>query len=326
MAKPKASMPLAEESAGTPALRNNIDVTKIVADMRKLYAKDHKVESIINTADVVKANYTDADVIPLPPENLVRQLFALPGLPYNKMLQIFGRPDCGKSTAAGEVMAAAQKSGVQVVMFESEGKWDKQRYESQFGGAASRILLAQTNEILKGGELCRKYINMIKEQDSDAKILFVWDSIGGSQSRSHAERELDSEKHAQPGQDAKENGSVMKMLVALINKYPDSIAVLLINQCYTKMGFMQKGDAASGGTKIEFHSSGIVTLRRVKVLTKTVKGVLQKYGIITRATVTKNHLSQGLTSVHQMDFQVTAEGAKALVDKVSDAEETDDGE
>jgi RecA/RadA recombinase len=157
----------------------------------------------------------------------------------------------------------------------------------------------------------------VKDQDSEAKILFIWDSVGGSQSRSHAERELDNEKHAQPGQDAKENGSVMKVLTALFNKYPDSIAVYLANQTYAKIGFMQHGSAAAGGSKIEYHSSFIVMLKRIKVLTKVVKGVTVKYGIISRATVTKNHLSQSKTSTHQLDFQITAEGVK-LVDNVGD--------
>lgn len=277
--------------------------------MQKLYAKDKKIQSIICTGDSVKAEYTDNDVIPLPESHPLRSLLGLPGLPYNKIAQIAGKPDTGKSTWAGEVMVAAQRNGAQVILFDSEDKFDANRFAKQFKGNPSEVLLIKTNEILKGGELIRRYITAVKEQDENAKILLVWDSVGGSQSRSHAERELDSEKHAQPGQDAKENGSLMKMLVGLINKYPDSIAVYLANQTYAKIGFMQKGDAISGGTKIEYHSSFIIMLKRIKVLTKTVKGVLTKYGIISRATVTKNHLSQGSTSVHQLDFQVTAEGS-----------------
>lgn len=289
---------------------SKIDVSKIVADMHKLYAKDKKVQSIIATGDSVKAQYNEEDVIPLVPNHPLRTLISLPGIPFNKIIQVAGKPDTGKSTLAGEVMASAQKVGIQVILFDSEDKFDSSRYTTQFKGDPSQILMIKTNEILKGGELVRRYITAIKEQDKNAKILFVWDSVGGSQSRSHAERELDNERHAQPGQDAKENGSLMKMLVGLINKYPDSIAVYLANQTYAKIGFMQKGDAAAGGTKIEYHSSFIVMLKRIKTLTKTVKGVLTKYGIITRATVTKNHLSQGKTSVHQMDFQVTADGTQ----------------
>jgi RecA/RadA recombinase len=297
-----------------------IDVTKIVSDMQKLYAKDKKIQSIITTGDSVVIDYTDKDVIKLPSEHPISVLAGLPGLPYNKIVQVAGKPDAGKSTLAGEIMAAAQRQGAQVILFDSEDKFDASRFKDHFKGNPSQILMIKTNETLKGGELARRYITAVKEQDENAKILFVWDSVGGSQSRSHAERELDNEKHAQPGQDAKENGSLMKVLVALINKYPDSIAIYLANQTYAKIGFMQHGDAASGGTKIEYHSSLIVFLKRIKVLTKTVKGVVTKYGIITRATVSKNHLSQGKTSIHQLDFQITAEGAK-LVDSIETDEE-----
>lgn len=301
---------------------SKIDLTKIVSDMQKLYAKDKKIQSIISTGDSVKQHYNAEDVIMLPSSHPLAQLSGLPGLPYNKIIQVAGKPDTGKSTFAGEVMAAAQKQGVQVILFDSEQKFDAERFESFFKGNPSEILMIKTNEILKGGELARRFISAVKEQDETKKILFVWDSVGGSQSRSHAERELDNEKHAQPGQDAKENGSIMKMLVALINKYPDSIAVYLANQTYAKIGFMQHGDAAAGGTKIEYHSSLIIMLKRIKVLTKTVKGVITKYGIITRATVTKNHLSQSATSTHQLDFEVTANGAK-LSDSVSEEDENE---
>ena len=303
-----------------------IDVSKVVSDMHKLYAKDKKVQSIICTGASVKTEYTANDVILLPSSHPLSQLTGLPGLPYNKIIQVVGKPDTGKSTLAGEVMAAAQRAGAQVILWDSEDKYDALRYRDQFKGNNEDILMIKTNEILKGGELVRRYITAVKEQDPEAKILLVWDSIGGSQSRSHAERELDSERHAQPGQDAKENGSIMKMLVALINKHPDSIAVYMANQSYAKIGFMQKGDAAAGGTKIEYHSSLIVMLKRIKVLTKTVKGVMTKYGIITRATVSKNHLSQGLTSVHQLDFEVTASGARLVESSKSNNEDEEENE
>lgn len=293
---------------GKIVLVKKIDLTKIVGDMHKLYAKDKKAQSIITTGDTVKTAYTEADGILLPETHPLRQLMQLPVLPYNKIVQVVGKPDTGKSTFASEAMVGAQKQEAYVVLFDSEDKFDAHRFKV-LGGDPSRVLMVKTNEILKGGELVRRYINALKEQDPEVKIFFVWDSVGGSQSRSHAERELDNEKHAQPGQDAKENGSIMKMLVALINKYPDTISVYLANQSYAKIGFMQKGDAAAGGTKIEYHSSFIVQLKRIKVLTKVSKGVQTKYGIISRATVTKNHLSQGETSVHQLDFTITADGA-----------------
>lgn len=305
-------------------MSKKLDLGSIVSDMQKLYAKDKKAQSVITTGDTVKTDYKPEDLCPLPANHPLALLMGMPGIPWNKIIQVAGKPDTGKSTFGGEAVAEAQRNDVQIIYWDSEDKFDAHRLTHHFGGKPKDILMAKTNEILKGGELIRRYVNAIKAQIPDKKILIVWDSVGGSQSRSHAERELDNEKHAQPGQDAKENGSIMKMFVALINKYPDSIAVYMANQTYAKIGFMQKGDANAGGTKIEYHSSFIVGLKRIKTLTKVVNKVVTKTGIITRATVTKNHLSQGKTSVHQLDFNISAEGAKLVEGGADDADEDSD--
>jgi RecA/RadA recombinase len=302
-----------------------IDISKVVSSVQKLYSKDKKALSIISTGDAVRTSYGAADVSPLPAGHPLQVLAGLSGIPFNKIIQVVGKPDCGKSTWAGEALVCEQKAGIQGILWDAEEKFDANRFKNM-GGKPEELIMAKTNEILKGAELVRKYILAIRDQQPDAKILFVWDSVGGSQSRSHAERELDSEKHGQPGQDAKENAQVMKMLVALINKFPDSIAVYMVNQSYAKIGFMQKGDAAAGGTKIEYHSSLIIFLKRIKTLTKVMKGVTTKYGIVTRATVSKNHLSQSETSVHQLDFQITAKGSEVTETEESNDEDGDQSE
>lgn len=298
---------------------SKFDIQALVEDVRSLYKKDDKSKAMITTGDTIRQSYTAKDGIPVPEGHPLKELVGLPCLPYNKITQVSGAPDTGKSTFCGQIMASAQKSGHLVIIFDSEDKMDAQRFKKYFGGEPKDLVLIKTNEILQGGEKVRKTIIAAKTKYPDAKILFVWDSVGGSQSRSHAERELDDEKHGQPGQDAKENGQVMKMLVALINKYPDSIAVVLANQVYSRIGFMQHGNQESGGKKIEFHSSLIIQLKRLKTLTKLVKGAKTKYGIISRATVSKNHLSQSDTSLHQLDFEITASGAN-----VSDEQSVDD--
>lgn len=299
---------------------SKIDIASIVAETQKLYAKDKKAQGMITTGDTIRQEYEAKDGVPVSKGHPLAELVGLPCVPYNKIVQISGPPDSGKSTSSGQLMASAQQSGHIVILWDSEDKFDAHRFEKQFGGSAADILLVKTNEILQGGEKVRKLVNVIKDKYPKAPVLVVWDSVGGSQARGAAERELDSEKHAQPGADAKENGSVMKMIVGLINKYPDSIAMILINQVYARIGFMQHGNQESGGKKIEFHSSLIIQLKRIKVLTKIVKGSKVKIGILTRATVSKNHLSQSETSLHQLDFEITAAGAKVSAEQTEDDE------
>ncbi len=205
-------------------------------------------------------------------------------------------------------MASAQRQGVYVILGDSEKKFDKIRYDSQFGGDSLGLLVVQSTMIRKlaGGML--KYIKVIKEADPEAKILLVHDSIGGSVSRSRAERDIDDEKSNQPGSEAVENSDYMKHVVATMDKYPGSIAMLLINQMTDKIGFGQKGQSRSGGHKISFHSSLIIEMKKIKTLTKVVKGVEVKTGIITCAKIDKNHLSASETSVNKMNLMVTAKG------------------
>lgn len=287
---------------------SKFDIGAIVASVHKLYNKDAKSQSMITTGDSIKQDYTEKDGIPLKEGSIIRILSGLPCVPYNKIIQLAGDSDTGKSTLSGEVMASAQKSGHLVILEDTEDKFDANRFDKGFGGDSKDILLIKTNEILQGGEKVRKSVITVKDKYPDAKILIVIDSIGAAQSRSHAERELDSEKHGQPGQDAKENSQLMKMLVGLMNKYPDSIAIILVNTVYARIGFMAHGNQEAGGKKIKFHSSLVIQLRSVKTLIRTVKGAKVKYGIISRATVSKNHLSQSETSLHQLDFEITAKG------------------
>lgn len=299
------------------------DLSDIVLDVQSLYKKDEKSKDMISFGNKIKESYSDEDGIVIPEGHPQKLLSGLSVSPYNKICQYAGNPDTGKSTMLLKLIVAAQKSNHVVVLWDAEDKSDMTRLRAM-GGDPDQLILVKTNEILQGAEKVRKVIIRTKTKYPEAKMLFCWDSVGGSQSRSHAEKELDNEKHAQPGQDAKENAQVMRMIVALFNKYPDSIAVVLANQVYAKIGFMQKGDKESGGKKVEFHSSLIIKLKCIKTLTKIVKGVKMKYGIVTRATVTKNHLSQAPLSVHEMDFEIQANDIKSLGSSGDNEDDTDD--
>ena len=97
------------------------------------------------------------------------------------------------------------------------------------------------------------------------------------------QKDIDDGKSNQPGSEAVENSDYMKHIVSTMDKYPNSICLLLINQMTDKIGFGQKGQSRSGGHKISFHSSMIIELKKIKTLTKVTKGVELKTGIITQA-------------------------------------------
>lgn len=285
-----------------------IDVGKIVADAQKLYGKDTVGAALLGTGAVLRRPTKPEDFVCAPKSHPWQTLTGMLGLPYDSIVQIAGAYDSGKSTVAGEFMAAAQKQGVYVILADSEKKFDKTRFEKHFGGDASQLLVVQSTMIRKlaGGML--KYVKTIKEADPAGKILIVHDSVGGSVSRSRADRDIDDDKSNQPGSEAVENSDYMKHIVATMDKYPGSITLLLINQMTDKIGFGQKGQSRSGGHKISFHSSFIIEMKKIKTLTKAVKGVETKVGIISQAKIDKNHLSQTENSVNKMNIMITAKG------------------
>lgn len=301
-----------------------INVKDVVARAQKLYGKDIVGAEMLGTGAKLRRPTKPEEFIVAPDGHPWCSLTGLLGLPFDSIIQIAGAYDSGKSTVAGEFMAAAQKQGAYVILGDSEKKFDKIRFEKHFGGKADELLVVQSTMIRKlaGGML--KYIKTIKEADPDAKILLVHDSIGGSVSRSRAEKEIDDEKSNQPGSEAVENSDYMKHIVATMDKYPGSIALLLINQMTDKIGFGQKGQSRSGGHKISFHSSMIIEMKKVKTLTKVVKGVEVKTGIITSAKIDKNHLSTSDNSVNKMNIHVTASGWSSTDFSFEKKEETDD--
>lgn len=285
-----------------------VDIQKIINKARELYGKDAQGADMLGVGSEMRRPTKPEEFILAPEKHPWTELTGMLGLPYGCIIQIAGAFDSGKSTIAGEFMASAQKQGVYVILADSEKKFDDLRFEKYFGGDASKLMVIRNTMIRKIAGAMFKLVNTIKELDPKAKILLVHDSVGGSVSRARAEREIDDERSAQPGSEAVENSDYMKHTLATMDKYPNSICLLLINQMTDKIGFGQKGQSRSGGHKISFHSHFILEMKKIKTLTKQVSGVETKTGIISQAKIEKNHLSQTENSVNKMNIMVTAKG------------------
>lgn len=298
-----------------------ISIQDVAKQVQSLYGPKDKARNLVATGATLKRPTSDEDFVLIPDNHPWRKLTGLKGLPFDIITQVAGAPDSGKSTLAAQFMAEAQKQGVYVILWDTERKFDVVRYETKFGGNPNEIGVVPTTTIRAGAGTVFKFVKKIIELDRKAKILIVHDSVGGSVSRSRADRDIDDEKNPQPGSEAVENSDYMRHMVATFDKYPGQIALLLINQMTMKIG-PTPGRSRSGGEKISFHSSLIVEMSRVQDLTKIKNGVKYKTGIISRAKIAKNHLSTGDLSVHEMRIQVDASGWHDLGGKF----ETDDSD
>lgn len=300
-----------------------ISAADIANKVKALYNPKDKNRDIIGTGASLTRPDKPEDFIVAPESHPWRVLTGTMGLAFNYITQIAGAPDSGKSTVAGQFMAWAQKQGIYVILFDTEKKFDRSRFEKYFGGNAEEICIVRTTIIRKGAGAVFKYIDTIKEMDPKAKFLVIHDSVGGSVSRARADRDIDDDKSPQPGSEAVENSDYMRHVIARMDKYPGAIALLLINQMTMKIGPMP-GKSRSGGEKISFHSSLIVELTRVQDLTKVTKGVRVKTGIISRAKIAKSHLSTSENSVYEMRVMVDATGWKFVGGEAAEEQDGDD--
>jgi RecA/RadA recombinase len=239
-----------------------------------------------------------------------QELTGQPGIPFGRITQIAGRPDSGKSTHAMMFMKDAQDQDYIVILWDSENKFSKGRFDRHFKGSSDDLLCVNSRVILEGGDMLLNLIDSCMLHYPEKKILVVWDSVGGTIASGASAKNLRDPN--QMAMEAKENGRVCKALVAQMEDYKnketgeEKIAVLLINQTYANIG--APGQKESGGQKVEYFSSLILQLTRKSDATKQKNGKDYKVGIVTRAKVKKNHLFDGEDSIAELQLLITAGG------------------
>jgi RecA/RadA recombinase len=309
----------ADKSLTNNVVPTGIDLAALVKSVQGRYAKKPALAQDIRTGNEVLLSTDRSDYVVSDEVAFWRPLTGILGLPFGRVVQIAGKPDSGKSTTAMTFMKAAQRDGVLVLLWDSEGKFSARRYKDSIGGEPSTILLSPNKNIIEGAQEMIFMVKAAKKQNPDVKILLVWDSVGATLNT--AEDDENDEYSKQPGVTAKQVSWAIRRFNQLIEKYRDletgkhTMSVLCINQVYANIGSV--GFKQKGGAELEYLSSIILELTRKKSLTRVKAGQKQRYGIISRANVVKNHLFDGTECIAELDLAVSADGI-TLADTVKD--------
>lgn len=292
---------------------SKIDLDKILDGARAQFKnKDEALgNQIIKGSDVY---------VPSKPEDFIywpnsawHMMTGAPGLPFGRVVQVAGRPDSGKSTHAMQFLKLTQEQGYIPCLWDTEGKWSSSRFDNKFGGSSEDLLIVNSRVILEGADMIQALVRSALGSDPEAKMLVVWDSVGGTIAKSEKEKSL--RESNQMAEAAKNNGKAIRGFVRLMEEFrnPDTgqhrLAVLLINQTYASINAMVPSQVESGGQKVEFFSSLILQLTRKTDLFRVRDKVKRKMGISTRARVKKNHLfGDGEDTIAEMVLDITAGG------------------
>lgn len=269
--------------------------------------------------DAYKKTITTADT-PLKKDKYIvvdeclHEVLGLPGIPLGHITQVFGKSDTGKTSLLFHAAAQAQQQGILPVVIITEGKVDWDR-AAIMGFDRENAIIVEDKEYL---EDVFKTIDQITADVGNGNlpmdVCIFWDSVGNTLSRDEIVENKDGtvEKKSTMMKAAKVISENMRVISKKINNtrkisYPKHVGLFIINQCYTKPASFPGGQPSMvpyGGDAIWYRSSLVLKTARTKKLSAKKDGKDYGFGIVSRITVDKNHISH---VAHKGEFIITAD-------------------
>lgn len=269
--------------------------------------------------DAYKKSIKVADT-PLKKDNFVildeclQAVIGMPGIPLGHITQVFGKSDSGKTSIMFHTAAQAQQQNILPVLVITEGKvdWDRAK---QMGFDKDSAIVEENLEYLEDVfKFIDKILADVEMGELPQDVLILWDSVGNTLSRDEViiNKDGTTEKKATMMKAAKVITENMRVLSHKVNNtrkisYPKSVGLMIVNQAYMRPATFIGGQPSLvpyGGDAIWFRSSLVLKTARTKKLTAKVNGSTIGFGIESKITVDKNHLTN---VAHSGDFIITAD-------------------
>ena len=234
-----------------------------------------------------------------------KKVTSLRGITPGFIYSFEGKPDSGKSTTGQYFLIEGQKKGWICILVDVERKFSYNRFDVMGGSSKDLIVIAEPT-IESNFDTIEKQFRGIREIDKETPIVLVYDSIAVGASQAELEKE------ATDPQTMADKAKVLKRMLqrqlSLIQQ--NKIAFIAINQVYAKIGFMQHGMQASGGSGLEYAKALSVIFSKVTEIYKTKEKQKYKIGIESKVKCSKNHLQQGDMIAVEVDIEITALGMR----------------
>jgi recombination protein RecA len=208
------------------------------------------------------------------------------GLPFGRIVEIYGPESSGKTTMCLSVMAQAQKMGKNVAIIDAEHALDP-LYAEKLGINLDDLIVSQPDTGEQALEICDSLVR------SNAVDVIVIDSVAALTPRAEIEGEM-GDHHV--GLQARLMSQALRKLTGNVKNA--NCLVIFINQIRMKIGVMfGNPETTTGGNALKFYSSVRLDIRR----TGAVKVGDEITGNETRVKVVKNKVSPPFK---QAEFQI----------------------
>ena len=221
----------------------------------------------------------EADKIPRIPSRIVALNYQLNGgLPFGKIMELFGEESTGKSLLATDFAYATQALGGEVLWADAENTFSG-AWAAQNGLDLTKIhLLTQENAIEVISDWAADQIMECRSRlTHNEPILFVIDSTAALETLDNIDTSQ-VDKRAEMGNRAKKIYEFFRLRTTFFNKM--GVSVILINQLRKKVGagMFEDPDTTPGGAAAKFYASQRLSIRRGKSVKIVIRSKERKVG------------------------------------------------